>query len=186
MTQVDRCGRRILLLCSASVASASLASMGTFFYLQHRWGEAETTFINWIPLLSLILFFMAYSGGFANVPFIIMGELFPSRYRALLGPMASSFNLLCAFIVVRTFPDMQITMGKHGAFWFFMSSTLVSIFFVYFFLPETKGHTLEEIERLFCRKTDATLRVNSSNELIVQPPTALPDVKLTLDDRSSL
>ena len=123
---------------------------------------------------------MAYSGGFANVPFIIMGELFPSRYRALLGPLASSFNLLCAFIVVRTFPDMQIALGKYGTFWFFMSSTLVSIFFVYFFLPETKGHTLEEIEKLFCGKTDIALRVNSTNGLIMHSPKS--DVKVSLDD----
>jgi len=129
---------------------------------------------------------MAYSGGFANVPFIIMGELFPARYRALLGPLASSFNLLCAFIVVRTFPDMQITMGKHGAFWFFMSSTLMSIFFVYFYLPETKGHTLEEIEELFCRQTDDAYRVNSSNILIMQSPKEISGAKLSLDDSSGI
>ena len=159
---MDRCGRRILLLCSASVVSLSLASMGTFFYVQHRWGGTDAnSAINWIPLLSLIVFFIAYSGGFANVPFIIMGELFPSRYRALLGPITSSFNLLCAFVVVRTFPDMQMTMGQHGAFWFFMSCTLASMFFVYFLLPETKGQTLEEIERLF----DASIPQSESSAM---------------------
>lgn len=150
---VDRCGRRMLLLGSAGVVSLSLASMGTFFYMQHLWGEeAASASLGWLPLLSLIVFFVAFSGGFSNVPFIIMGELFPSRYRTLLGPISSSFNLLCTFTVVRSFPEMQITMGKYGAFWFFMCCTLLSIFFIYFLLPETKGKTLEEIEKLFTNK----------------------------------
>lgn len=151
--KVDRFGRRILLFTSATFVSISLGLMGVFFYLQELWGEAETTeLIGWLPLTSLIVFFMAFSTGFSNVPFIVMGELFPARYRALLGPMSSSFNLLCAFIVVRTFPDMEERMSKHGTFWFFMSCTLASMIFVYFLLPETKGHTLEEIEQFFSRR----------------------------------
>jgi len=49
-------------------------------------GEKETTAqLGWLPLLSLIVFFIAYSGGMSNVPFIIMGEMFPNRFRTLLG-----------------------------------------------------------------------------------------------------
>lgn len=151
---MDRYGRRALLLASGLVVSVSLASMGTFFYLQRRWGEAEATAsIGWLPLTSLMIFFAAYSSGFANVPFIIMGELFPSRYRSVLGPASSSFSLLCTFIVVRSFPAMKNRMGSDGAFWLFLSSTIVGLIFIYFLLPETKGKSLEEIERLFSGKS---------------------------------
>lgn len=148
--QVDRYGRRLLMICSAIVVSVSLAAMGSFFYCQKLWGETvASASLGWLPLLSLIVFIIAFSGGFANVPFILMGELFPLRYRSVLGPMSSSFNLLCTFAVVRSFPEMQKTMTKYGAYWFFMCCTLLSIAFVYFFLPETKGKTLEDIEKLF-------------------------------------
>ena len=50
---------------------------------------------------------------------------------------------------------MQITLEKYGAFWFFMCCTLLGIVFVYFLLPETKGKTLEDIEKLFSKKYDA-------------------------------
>lgn len=83
-----------------------------------------------------------------------MGELFPARFRNLLGSVSSSFNLLCAFTVVRSFPDMQVTMTKYGTFWFFMCCTLVSIAFTFFLLPETKGRTLEDIEKLFAAGRD--------------------------------
>jgi len=150
---VDRFGRRILLFTSATFVSISLGLMGVFFYLQELWGESEATeLIGWLPLSSLIVFFIAFSTGFSNVPFIVMGELFPTRYRGLLGPISSSFNLLCTFIVVRTFPDMEERMSVHGTFWFFMCCTLASMVFVYFLLPETKGHTLEEIEQFFSKR----------------------------------
>jgi hypothetical protein len=55
---------------------------------------------------------------------------------------------------------MQISMEKYGAFWFFMCCTLLGIVFVYFLLPETKGKTLEDIEKLFSKKynADGTLK----------------------------
>lgn len=124
--------------------------MGAFFYIQREWGPTlATQRIGWLPLISLIVFFMAYSSGYANVPFILMGELFPARYRSVLGPVSSSFNLLCTFTVVRSFPDMEVALGQHGVFWFFTCCTLVGILFIYFLLPETKGKTLEDIEKLF-------------------------------------
>ena len=126
-----------------------------------KWGETEASaLLGWLPLAALIVFFVAYSSGFANVPFVIMGELFPSRYRFILGPISSSFNLLCVFLVVRCFPIMQMSsMGKHGTFWFFMCCTILGIAFAYFFLPETKGKTLEDIELLFKKQPVPTIIV---------------------------
>ena len=167
----------MLLFVSGSFVSLSLASMGTFFYMQKQWGDAKATAeLGWLPLLSLIVFFIAFSGGFSNVPLILMGELFPARFRNLLGSVSSSFNLLCTFIVVRSFPDMQTNMTKHGTFWFFMCCTLCSIVFTFFLLPETKGRTLEDIEKLFSKKynKDGTLKnpteeMNSQTTEIVGP-----------------
>jgi facilitated trehalose transporter len=47
---------------------------------------------------------------------------------------------------------MNKTMGEYGTFWFYMSWCVVGVFFVYFFLPETKGKSFEEIERMFANK----------------------------------
>ena len=63
--------------------------------------------------------------------------------------MSSSFNLLCTFLIVRCYPDLLDALGKDGTFYAFAGLTVFSIGFVYFFLPETKGKTLEEMERLF-------------------------------------
>ena len=124
--------------------------MGTFFYFQRQWGDKEATrHLGWLPLVSLIVFFITYSGGMSNVPFIIMGEMFPTQFRSLLGAITSSFHLFCTFVAVYFFPNMLKAMGKDGTFYFFTGCTLLSAVFVYFLLPETKGKTLEEIEQLF-------------------------------------
>ena len=138
------------------MVALSLGSMGTFFYYQRQWGEAEaTTIIGWLPLVSLMIFFVAYSSGYASVPFIIMGEMLPSRYRNILGPISSSVNVLSAFTSIRSFQTMQHNLGSDGTFWLFMSSTILSLAFIYFLLPETKGKTLEEIEKIFANKSTA-------------------------------
>jgi len=189
---VDRFGRKFLLLGSASVVSISLASMGTFFYLQKQWGAEEATAtLGWLPLVSLIVFFIAYSSGFANVPFIIMGELFPTTYRSILGPISSSFNLLCTFSVVRSFPAMKEGLGDDWTFWLFMITTIFSILFIFFFLPETKGKTLEEIESLFSKKSQTmqssrmgSLRVDSTGAGMVETVKSPSNVNDNVNDEN--
>lgn len=154
-SQVDRYGRRILLIGSAISSSIALSTLGIFFSLQKQWGDAEASKqLGWLPLVSVMAFFITYSAGMSNVPFIIMGEMFPFRYRSLLGGMSSSFNLLATFVIVRFFPDMVKGLGKDGTFYLFASCTLVSAVFAYFLLPETKGKTLEEVEKLFTSKNN--------------------------------
>lgn len=169
--------------------------MGTFFYLQKQWGAEEATAqLGWLPLVSLIVFFIAYSCGFASVPFIIMGELFPATYRSILGPISSSFNLLCTFSVVRSFPAMKAGLGDDWTFWLFMITTVLSIFFIFFFLPETKGKTLEEIESLFLKKSQSTrngsLRIDNKGtttlEAAKSPSEANDNLSYVPDEHNTL
>lgn len=71
--------------------------------------------------------------------------------------MSSSFNLVITFLVVRFFPDMLILIGKDWTFYLFTICTLTGIAFVYFLLPETKGKTLEELEKLFASNQEMPL-----------------------------
>lgn len=81
MFLVDRAGRRILLLVSGFFMAIALAALGSFFYMLELYGEEVQTTLGWLPLASLLLFIIAYSSGYANVPFLIMGELFPAKFR---------------------------------------------------------------------------------------------------------
>lgn len=140
--------------------------LGMFFNLQKQWGEKEASAsLGWLPLASLIVFFIAFSFGFANVPYIIMGELFPANIRSLFGPISSSFNVLCTFTVVRCFPLMRDYLGMDGTFFLYMACTVVSLFFIGLLLPETKGKTLEEIASLFGKESLSSTKQPSAPKL---------------------
>ena len=81
MFLVDRAGRRILLFVSGFGMAISLAALGAFFYMLELYGEEVQESLGWLPLASLLLFIISFSSGYANVPYLIMGEIFPSKYR---------------------------------------------------------------------------------------------------------
>jgi facilitated trehalose transporter len=66
----------------------------------------------------------------SNVPFIIMDEMFPTEYRALLRAIGSSFHLLLNFVAILFFSNMLKAMGKDGTFFFYTGCTLLSAIFV--------------------------------------------------------
>lgn len=133
------------------------------------------TQLGWLPLLCLMSFIVACkfvftentskyflystanrccfsqidSAGFGAVPQLVMSELFPLEYRHQLSTVSTSFNLCCAFLVVRTFPEMTDAMGLPGVYAIYAACSLTGAIFVFFALPETKGRTLEEISQLF-------------------------------------
>jgi len=146
---VDRAGRRVLLMISGSLMAVSLAILGTFLYLKPTMDDDIADTLGWIPLGSLIMFVVAYSIGYGAVPFLVMGELFPLQYRHLMSTFATSFCLSCSFLVVRTFPDLSLSLGIYGVFSLYAGCSVIGVIFVVVFLPETKGRTLEEISNLF-------------------------------------
>ena len=149
---VDKAGRRILLLISGIVMSMSMASIGAFFFLFSNPETVDADLrskLEWIPLVSLIVYMIGYSIGFACVPFLLLGEMLPARMRNLLGAAVSSFNLAMTFLVLKFFTSIYLAIGFHGLFWIYSVFSLVGAIFGYVFIPETKGKTLKEIEADF-------------------------------------
>lgn len=74
---VDRIGRKILLIVSASGASLALAALGTFSYLSTH--DIDLTSLNWIPLLSFSVYIFIVSIGVIPLPFIVVAEIIPHQ-----------------------------------------------------------------------------------------------------------
>jgi len=88
----------------------------------------------------------------------------PLLVKKLLGAVSSSINIISAFLVVRFFPILLVVIGEDGTFFLFTACTLLGIIFVYFLLPETKGKSLEEVEKLFTTQSN-------NKEAAATPPT---------------
>ncbi|XP_065578229.1 facilitated trehalose transporter Tret1-2 homolog isoform X3 [Artemia franciscana] len=147
MIIVDKSGRRILLLLSSVVMFFSLFPLGLFFYLKNN--NFNVGNIQWIPLISIVGYMIGHSIGYNTIPFLIMSEIFPPSFRNIFSALSSSFNLFCLFLVVFFYSSMVDCINEEGVFWLYASICLISIPSVYYLLPETKGKSLEEVEKLF-------------------------------------
>ena len=67
----------------------SLAVVGGYFYILRKVDPSVQIDLSWLPLAALIIFMIGYSVGFATLPFVLMGELLPAKYRNSLGGLAS-------------------------------------------------------------------------------------------------
>ncbi|XP_050090836.1 facilitated trehalose transporter Tret1-2 homolog [Anopheles aquasalis] len=146
---VDRAGRKPLLILSGVVMCVAMASMGAAFHLN----SVGNTDFGYLPVLSLIVFMVGFSVGFGSIPFLLMGELFPTAQRSLLSSLAGSFNLAMMFTVIKTYHPLEHLITASGTFLMYSVLCALGVAFVITCVPETKGRELESIQKLFERRT---------------------------------
>ncbi|KAG6448273.1 facilitated trehalose transporter Tret1 [Manduca sexta] len=100
-----------------------------------------------IALIHIHMFTIAT--GTVPLPFIIAGELFPLEYRSLAGGISVLFLSSNLFITVKTVPFFFGSLGIHGAYVIYSIVVGYCLLISYFFLPETKDRTLQDIEDEF-------------------------------------
>lgn len=106
---MNRLGRKVLLYISAAGMILSLGVFGAYFYIKDyssREVAGETP--GWIPLIALMVYVVSFSIGFGPIPWLMMGEVFPSRIRGAAASFATAFNWSCTFLVTKTFMDLQV------------------------------------------------------------------------------
>ncbi|XP_064471410.1 facilitated trehalose transporter Tret1-like isoform X2 [Ornithodoros turicata] len=167
----DRLGRKILLLASVALAALSHVTLGLFFYFKNKQGNALLESFGWVPLVSVSVYFFGYAIGLAGLPWVLLGEMLPSRVKGAATGFCTAFCFACGVVVVKTFPDMLRFLGDAGLYWFYATVLACGFVLCISFVPETKGKSLEEIEELFGRKTstEAGSKPNFEVNLSVLP-----------------
>lgn len=151
----DRLGRKVLLLFSSAVASLSLALLGLCFHFKKVQGDSFLESYGWLPLAALSVYFVGYSSGLGPLPWVLLGEMLPLRVKGFATGICTAFCFGCGFLVVKEYHDMQQLMGTDGTYWMFAVVVATCFFVVLFFVPETKGRSLEDIERIFGNTTSS-------------------------------
>jgi SP family arabinose:H+ symporter-like MFS transporter len=137
MTLIDKLGRKTLLLIGAVGTAICLGGVARIFYTQ-----TNQSFLLWL-LVGYIAFFAISQGA---VIWVYIGEVFPNRVRAKGQSLGSSSHWIMNAIIAYTFPQVAKSSGAYP-FIFFASMMVVQFFVVLFFYPETKGVTLEQMQR---------------------------------------
>ncbi|KAJ0179719.1 hypothetical protein K1T71_004310 [Dendrolimus kikuchii] len=163
-----RCGRRPLTFISAVGCGSTMIILATYMYFLKYWKENDIEPMHsWIPVASIYIFIIACTLGYLIVPWVMIGEVYPTQVRGIIGGMTTCAAHLSVFSVVKTFPFFKFWLHDYGVFGLYGAMSLASILFFYFFLPETKGKTLQEIEDYFCGRTKSLNKKNS-----IQPSSA--------------
>lgn len=138
MFTVDKLGRKALMLLGAGGLASIYAVMGTMYFLH----------IQGLPMLILVVMAIAcYSMSLAPVTWVVLSEIFPNRIRGAAMSIGTFALWTACFILTYTFPILNKLLNVSGTFWLYGIICIIGFFFILKRLPETKGKSLEMIER---------------------------------------
>ena len=140
MFTVDKVGRKALMIIGAGGLAGIYAVLGTMYFLH----------IQGLPLLIMVVAVIAcYAMSLAPVTWVILSEIFPNRIRGTAMSVATFSLWAACFILTYTFPLLNELLKAAGTFWLYGFICLLGLLFILRRLPETKGKSLEQIEREF-------------------------------------
>ena len=135
---VDRIGRKALMTFGAAGLCVIYLLVGLGYHLG----------IHGVLMLALVVAAIAcYSCTLAPVTWVILSEIYPNRIRGAAMSVSTFALWLGCFTLTVTFPYMNSLLGPAGVFWIYAVICLLGFVYIKRKLPETKGKTLEEIER---------------------------------------
>ncbi len=140
MWLIDRMGRRPLLLIGTAGIAITLGVLG-FAFLKPGGGLAK------IAVVTLMAYVASFAISLGPIFWLLISEIYPLKIRGLAGGTAAASNWAANLVVSLTFLTLVEALGPSRTFWLYALFAVGGWFFCYFLVPETKGRTLEEIER---------------------------------------
>lgn len=141
-------GRRPLSMISGICMATSLLALVGFMYTKEN-GTITTNYFNLVPYLLIMFYFFTSCIGFLPFPFALSAEMFPTEIKGLAAGLSSGLGYIFNFAAVKVYPMMEGEMGSKGVFCFYGLMALIGTAVLYWFLPETKGRSVDEIQIYF-------------------------------------
>jgi len=151
MRWIDRLGRRPLLVVGTSGMAAALLAIGWAFRAGPGGGAVSVAHPA-IVLIAVVAFVASFAISLGPVTWVMVAEIFPNEQRALAVSVVGFWNSLVSATVTLVFPWETAHWGASGTFFGYGILSVAALVFVLLLGPETRGKTLEEIERSFLGK----------------------------------
>lgn len=164
---LDCLGRKPVLVTSATISALALAAAGTTVFL-------EVDGASWVPLAAMLVYVGAYAIGLGPILWAYLGELLPTPVRSVAASIITFFHFSSSFGVNYMFFEVVATFGLGRTLMVFGSVNLVIALVVFCFIPETKGRSLQDMEKAFVAKGPKEGKDNPALETEEQPPPADP------------
>ncbi len=148
---VDKFGRKPLMIIGSIGMAISMIALGSTFYLG---GSVLSQSGGYIALTFMLLYTASFAMSWGPVCWVLLAEIFPNSIRGAMS-IAVAAQWIANWVVSLTFPMMNdnaflTEKFNHGfSFWIYGVMGIISALFMWKFVPETKGKTLEEMEKLW-------------------------------------
>lgn len=145
---VDKFGRKPLMIIGSIGMAISMIALGFTFYFQN---------VGILALIFMLTYTAAFAMSWGPVCWVLLAEIFPNSIRGALS-IAVAAQWIANWIVSLTFPMLNDNVWltetfNHGfSYWIYGIMSILSAIFMWKFVPETKGRTLESIEELWKKK----------------------------------
>ena len=149
---VDRKGRKFLLKLGTVGIIASLCAAGSVFVAVNSGALAKGPVAGWCVVAAVLVYIASFSIGPGVVVWLALSELMPDRIRANGMAIAMFINMMVAFLIADRMLALVEKFGYAPVLFGFAAATVIYFITAAFFLPETKGKTLAEIEAYFSQK----------------------------------
>src|SRR5947208_6520962 len=156
MFLIDRAGRRPLLLVGIAGMIITLGVLGLSF----RYPSGQ---LAWIAVICLMGYVASFAIGLGPIFWLLIAEIYPLKIRGLAEGTAAAFNWGSNLVVSLTFLTLVQKLGASSTFLLYAFASVASWLFAYYFVPETKGRTLEQIEAFWRVRHRARQRIARSS-----------------------
>ncbi|KAL4931357.1 sugar porter family MFS transporter [Aspergillus undulatus] len=173
----DSLGRRRSLLWTGIAQGIALFYVGFYIRFDPPSEGQPLTAAAYMALVAIYLFAGVYQFGWGPVVWSYCSEIPPARLRPLNMGMATASQWLFNFVVAKATPSMLATLGSngYGTFFLYGGFCFIMVIYTWFFVPETKGLSLEFMDELFERDTIRGKFVPSrEEEETILPPASMP------------
>lgn len=183
---IDKLGRRPLLMSGAIGTGISLVIVGAILA---AYGDTLPSHkaAGWTGIAFIYIYDVNFSYSFAPIGWVLPSEIFSLGNRSKAMALTTSTTWMCNFIIGLVTPDMLETI-KWGTYIFFAAFSLIALAFTYFFVPETKGKSLEDMDEVFgdaAAHEEKARLFNIAADLGLAAPVAGPDDKMEQIEREN-
>jgi sugar porter (SP) family MFS transporter len=158
---VDRLGRRPLLLAGLIGMALSLTAVGFAFRSLAAIPEdpvtqsARVTNSGALALVGLVVYIASFAFSLGPVVWTLINEIFPRSIRGRGVSVATAFNWGSAWLVSQFFLSLTESIGQAATFWLFAAMCVLAFVWIWRFVPETRGRSLEDIEQMWVDRADS-------------------------------
>lgn len=146
--KIDSLGRRPLLIAGVIGIIVSLTSIGLIFFL----GITNT----YLLMAFILIFIACFAFSYGPVIWVFLSEIYPTKIRGTAMSLATLSLWIGTAFVGQVTPWLLETIKPYGTFWFFALVSTPALYIVIKLLPETKGKSLEEIERYWLNRSNVS------------------------------